>query len=86
MALIGADGVGKTLLARQRRADVAADDRCTGWSGTATQRVIPFGAFCALLADADITETARPAELLRAAQDYLTGDGARQLFVVDDAH
>ncbi|MGC1807703.1 MAG: hypothetical protein WA752_27660, partial [Mycobacterium sp.] len=36
--------------------------------------------------DADITETGRPAELLRAAQDYLTVDGAQQLFVVDDAH
>ena len=54
--------------------------------GTATERVIPFGAFRALLADADITDAGRPAELLRAAQERLTGDGGEQLFVVDDAH
>ena len=54
--------------------------------GTATEKVVPFGAFRALLADAAITETGRPAELLRAAQEHLTGDGASSCFVVDDAH
>ncbi len=89
VALTGADGVGKTLVARHAAESFAAAAPSTvvRWVvGTATERVIPFGAFRALLAGADITETGRPPELLRAAHDYLTGDGARQLFVVDDAH
>ena len=50
---------------------------------------MPFGAFRGLLDIADVAavaETARPAELLRAAHDSLTGDGGDLLFVVDDAH
>ena len=89
VALIGADGVGKTLLARRAAETFSATAPSTVVRrvvGTATERVIPFGAFRALLADTDITEIARPAELLRTAQDYLTGAGAQQLFVVDDAH
>ena len=83
--LIGADGVGKTLAARRAAQDFTADE--VRWVvGTAAQRAVPFGAFCGQLADAHITDDGRPAELLRAAHDYLTGDGARQLFVVDDAH
>jgi hypothetical protein len=89
VALTGADGVGKTLVARHAAEAFAAAAPSTvvRWVvGTATERVIPFGAFRTLLADADITETGRPPELLRAAHDYLTGDGAQQLFIVDDAH
>ena len=89
VALIGADGVGKTLVVRHAADTLAAAAPSTvvrRVAGTATERVIPFGAFRTLLADAAITETGRPAELLRAAHDCLTGDGARQLFVVDDAH
>ena len=89
VALTGADGVGKTLVARHAAEAFAAAAPSTvvRWVvGTATERVIPFGAFRTLLADADITETGRPPELLRAAHDCLTGDDARQLFVVDDAH
>src|SRR6185312_3268951 len=54
--------------------------------GTPTERVIPFGAFRTLLAGADMAETGRPAELLRAAQEYLAGGDTRRLFVIDDAH
>jgi hypothetical protein len=89
VALTGADGVGKTLVARHAAEAFAAAAPSTvvRWVvGTATERAIPFGAFRTLLADADITETGRPPELLRAAHDYLTGDGAQQLFIVDDAH
>jgi hypothetical protein len=89
VALTGADGVGKTLLARRAAETFSATAPSTVVRrvvGTATERVIPFGAFRALLSDTDITGIARPAELLRAAQDYLTGAGAQQLFVVDDAH
>ena len=87
VAILGADGVGKTLLARSAAAAFADPSTLVHRVvGTATERSIPFGAFRALLADADITETGRPAELLRAAQEHLAGDDAQQLFVIDDAH
>jgi hypothetical protein len=87
VAILGADGVGKTLLARYGAEAFAAPTAVVHRVvGTATEKVIPFGAFRALLADAAITETGRPAELLRVAQQHLTGDDAQQLFVVDDAH
>ena len=82
VAILGADGVGKTLLARSA---AKTSSSTVHWVvGTATEQVIPFGAFRALLAGTDVGDTARPAELLRAAQDQLTGE--HQLFVVDDAH
>ena len=57
--MVGADGVGKTLLARSAAETFAAAAPSTVVRrvvGTATERVIPFGAFRALLADADITD------------------------------
>jgi hypothetical protein len=88
-ALVGADGVGKTLVARRaaEKFAAAAPSTVVRWVvGTATERVVPFGAFRALLQNAEIADAGRPAELLRAAHDCLTGDGGEQLFVVDDAH
>jgi tetratricopeptide (TPR) repeat protein len=79
VAILGADGVGKTELARR-----AASPAARWVIGTATEQAIPFGAFRALLAGSDVSNTARPAELLRSAQERLTGD--EQFFVVDDAH
>ena len=84
-ALIGADGVGKTLAA-DRAAQGFADGEVRRVVGTAAQRAVPLGAFSALLADARIGDDGRPADLLRAALDHLNGDGATRLFVVDDAH
>jgi hypothetical protein len=82
VAIIGADGAGKTLLARSAADSAAAS---VHWVvGTRAEQVIPFGAFRTLLAGTDVSDAARPAELLRAAHDRLTGEG--QLFVVDDAH
>jgi tetratricopeptide (TPR) repeat protein len=86
VVLIGADGVGKTLLARSVAERFAANrpSSVVRWVvGTATERIVPFGAFGDLL---QIGDSGRPAELLRAATDALTGDGAELLFVVDDAH
>ena len=86
MVLVGADGAGKTLLARSAAERFAAAKPSTVMRrvvGTATGRIVPFGAFRALL---DINETGRPAELLRAAHESLTADGGELLFVVDDAH
>jgi tetratricopeptide (TPR) repeat protein len=79
VAILGADGVGKTELARR-----AASPAARWVIGTATEQAIPFGAFRALLAGSDVSNTARPAELLRSAQERLAGD--EQFFVVDDAH
>ncbi|WIM89907.1 AAA family ATPase [Candidatus Mycobacterium wuenschmannii] len=78
VAIAGADGVGKTTLARG-----AAPADAHWVRGTATERSIPFGAFRALLADLEIGDDDRPAQLLRSAQDQLAGSGH---FVVDDAH
>ena len=89
VVLAGADGVGKTLLARSAAERLAADKPSTvvRWvAGTATERIVPFGAFGDLLQITDVAETGRPAELLRAAHDSLIGDGGELLFVVDDAH
>ncbi len=87
--LVGADGIGKTLLARSV-ADRFATDRPSAivrWVvGTAPERVVPFGAFGDLLQIRDVAATGRPAELLRTAADALIGDGGELLFVVDDAH
>ncbi len=83
--LVGADGVGKTLLARAavERFTVERPSTVVRWVvGTATERIVPFGAFGDLL---QISDSGRPAELLRAAADALTSDG-ELLFVVDDAH
>jgi len=79
VVILGADGVGKTGLARS-----AASPAARWVIGTATEQAIPFGAFRALLAGTDVSNTARPAELLRAAQDRLTAD--KRLFVVNHAH
>ncbi len=87
--LVGADGVGKTLLAGSAAEKFAADkpSAVVRWVvGTATGRVVPFGAFRDLLQITDVAETGRPAELLRAAHDSLIGAGGELLFVVEDAH
>ena len=89
VVLVGADGVGKTLLARTVAERFTAGKPSTSlrWvMGTAPGRTVPFGAFRGLLEITEVAETGRPAELLRAAHDALIGDGGEQLFVVDDAH
>jgi AAA domain len=89
VVLVGADGAGKTLLARTAAERFAADKPSTVVRrvvGTATGRIVPFGAFRALPEVTDIAETGRPAELLRAAHESLTAGGGKLLFVIDDAH
>jgi tetratricopeptide (TPR) repeat protein len=89
VVLVGADGVGKTLLAHAAAETFVAAKPSTvvRWvAGTAPGRTVPFGAFRGLLEITDVAETGRPADLLRAAHDSLTGDGGELLFVVDDAH
>jgi hypothetical protein len=87
--LLGADGVGKTLAARVAAERFVARRPATvvRWvAGTAPERSIPFGAFSRLIDFPIFGADGRPAELLRAAHDSLTGDGTELLFVVDDAH
>jgi tetratricopeptide (TPR) repeat protein len=89
VVLVGADGVGKTLLAHAAAETFVAAKPSTAvrWvAGTAPGRTVPFGAFRGLPEITDAAETGRPAELLRAAHDSLTGNGGELLFVVDDAH
>ena len=84
--LLGEAGVGKTALARQLEQRFA--DR-----GVPVGRVVghvvsngaPFEAFARLLTDADASEL-RPTDVARRLADTLAArDGAKALFVVDDA-
>ncbi|MGH3558727.1 MAG: AAA family ATPase, partial [Mycobacterium sp.] len=87
--LVGADGVGKTSVARVAAERFVARQPATvvRWvAGTASERSVPFGAFGHLLEITDIVDARRPAALLHAAHDSLTADGGERLFVVDDAH
>ncbi|EUA50271.1 AAA domain protein [Mycobacterium xenopi 3993] len=84
--LVGADGVGKTSLARAAAGRFAARRPSTivRWvAGTSSERMAPFGAFRHLVTLADI---GRPAALLRAARESLTSADGDLLLVVDDAH
>ncbi len=84
--LVGADGVGKTSLARAATERFAARRPSTivRWvAGTSSERMPPFGAFRHLVALADI---GRPAALLRAARESLTSAEGDLLLVVEDAH
>jgi tetratricopeptide (TPR) repeat protein len=90
VVLVGADGVGKTLLARTAAERFVATKPSTAVQhlvvGTWPGKTLPLGAFRGLL---EVADTGRPAELLRAAYDSLTGftgGGGELLFVVDDAH
>jgi tetratricopeptide (TPR) repeat protein len=89
VVLVGPDGVGKTLVARVAADRLVARQPSTvvRWvAGTAPERSVPFGAFGSILEIPDVADTDRPATLLRAAHDILTGDGGQLLLVVDDAH
>jgi DNA-binding NarL/FixJ family response regulator len=85
--LVGAPGVGKTVMARAvAKAFSTEHPRVTSrWvSATGSAKLIPFGAFSRLVELAGADE---PATLLRVAQDSLRRDAAHGLIVVvDDAH
>jgi DNA-binding NarL/FixJ family response regulator len=85
--LVGAAGVGKTVMARAAAKAYAKDHpRVTSrWvSGTASAKLIPFGAFSHLVELAGADE---PVALLRRAQESLRRDAVHGLtLVVDDAH
>ena len=78
--LTGPDGGGKSLLARTAAETVAG--RVDAVTGTAPERVVPFGAFRGLIR---LAEIGRPAEVLRVARTSLTSGSADLLLIVDDA-
>ena len=82
VALLGADGVGKTTLAEQI-ADGLGEKSPVRVIGTATQAFVPFGAFGALVEVADV---GKPAALIRSAMDSLLAQADNAVIVVDDAH
>lgn len=85
--LVGQAGVGKTALARAVAKDITSKrPRITShWvSGTASARLVPFGAFSHLVEVADAGE---PATLLRTARESLCREAPGGLLLaVDDAH
>jgi len=80
--LIGPVGVGKTHLADAAAERFAADRRTdvARVAGTATARLVPFGAFAHLV---DVGDAGKTADLLRAARRSLS---SRPLIVIEDAH
>ena len=75
--LMGAPGIGKTVMARAVSKSFARDHpRVTArWvSATESAKLIPFGAFSHLL---ELTGADEPATLLRVAQDSLRRDALR---------
>jgi DNA-binding NarL/FixJ family response regulator len=85
--LVGAPGVGKTVMARAVAKDFARQHPrvASRWvSATESAKAIPFGAVSHLVELAGADE---PAALLRAAQNSLRRDATHGLtLVVDDAH
>lgn len=91
VVLAGVSGVGKTRLAREVQAAVAADGRPGCWvSATRSSQGIPLGVLGPLL-PSDTRETVRPSDPLKFASEirrnFDAPDGAPlPLVAVDDAH
>ncbi|BBZ27565.1 transcriptional regulator [Mycolicibacterium madagascariense] len=88
IALFGAAGVGKTVLARagvRRWSSAQGAEALVRWvSATASTREIPFGAFAHLI---DVPPGSNPAAVLRTAKAELCPPaGHPVLLVIDDAH
>lgn len=81
VALVGADGIGKTTLAGQIAARLG-EKNPVRVHATATQAAVPFGAFGPLV---DVHEVGKPAALIRSALDSLLAQANSSLIIVDDA-
>ncbi|SBS77639.1 AAA ATPase [uncultured Mycobacterium sp.] len=81
VALVGADGTGKTTLAEQI-ADRLGEQNPVRVIATGTQAGVPFGAFGPLV---EVTEVGKPAALIRSALDSLLAQADSALIIVDDA-
>ena len=81
IALLGNEGVGKTTLAAQAAALLKRGEPV--WAvGTATQSMIPFGAFGPLL---DVHDVGKPAAMIRSAADSLLARADSAPIIVDNA-
>lgn len=81
IALLGNEGVGKTTLAAQGAALLDRGEPV--WAvGTATQSMIPFGAFGPLL---DVHDVGKPAAMIRSAADSLLARADSAPIIVDNA-
>jgi tetratricopeptide (TPR) repeat protein len=90
IVLVGAQGVGRTRLAREIERRLAAAGRRTAWvTGTRSAAAVDLGALASLLPD-DLAPLAaeRPIEVLRRAGAVVAALGGddRPVLVVDDAH
>ena len=86
VVLVGAAGVGKTVLARAVADRVARrhPKALVHWiSATASASRVPFGAFSHLV---ELTGAGEPVALLREARTSLCRGAGKVLIVVDDAH
>ncbi len=85
--LVGPVGVGKTQLADTAAGRFAGENpsaRIARVVGTASARMVPFGALAHLI---DVADAGKTTDLLRAARTSLRRpDGGELLIVVDDAH
>lgn len=81
VALVGADGTGKTTVAEQI-ADRLGEKNPVRVIATGTQAGVPFGAFGPLV---EVTEVGKPAALIRSALDSLLAQADSTLIIVDDA-
>lgn len=85
VAIVGEPGVGKTRLAREALRRAAAGGERTAWIvGTESARVLPLGAFAAVLSD-DVTELLPNIRAL--IKSFVAQQNQRQTVIgVDDAH
>ena len=81
VALLGNEGVGKTTLAGQAAERLGRGDPV--WVvGTATQSLVPFGAFGSLI---DVHDAGKPAALIQSAADSLLAHANSAPIIVDNA-
>ncbi len=81
LALVGADGTGKTTLADQI-AERLGEKNPVRVKATATQAAVPFGAFGPLV---EVHEVGKPAALIHSALESLLAQAQSTLILVDDA-
>ena len=82
VALLGADGAGKTTLAQQI-AEQLGEKSPMRVIGTATQACVPLGAFGTLV---EIADVGKPAALIHSVLDSLLAQADNAVILVDDAH
>lgn len=81
LAVVGADGIGKTTLADQI-AERLGEKNPIRVKATATQAAAPFGAFGPLV---EVHEVGKPAALIHSALESLLAQAESTLIIVDDA-